>query len=384
MGPRVYPRGSILGEEMKRNLAILAMLALVLIPRSSSSVGEQVVKDAAARDVQVPATVERIICSGAGALRLLTYLHAQHMVIAVDDMEKRRSRFDARPYAFANPRFKDYPLFGEFRGHDNPERILALEPPPQVILKTFASMGYNPVELQDKTGIPVIILEYGDLGKGRHFFYEALRIMGIVVGREERSRKVIHFFESCIRDLQNRTGKISEDRRKTCYVGGIAFKGPHGFQSTEPGYPPFSFVRARNVAYMEVVGGKVLRQSNVAKEKIIEWDPEVLFLDLSTLQMGKDAGGLHELKTDPAYRSLAAVRKGEVYGLLPYNWYAQNFGSILANAYFIGKLLYPDRFRDIDPAKKADEIYYFLVGQPVFGEMKRSFQGLPFERIPLN
>jgi iron complex transport system substrate-binding protein len=122
-------------------------------------------------------------------------------------------------------------------------------------------------------------------------------------------------------------------------------------------------------------------QTNVAKEKIIEWDPEILFLDLSTLQMGDKAGGLFELKTDPAYRTLGAVQRGQVYGVLPYNWYAQNFGSILTDAYFIGKLLYPHRFGDINPEAKADEIYTFLVGKPVFKEMDRMFQGMVFKKI---
>ena len=368
---------------MKKNFFVILALSLVLFPIESFCIEKKVVKDAAGREVLVSTVVERVICSGAGALRLLTYLQGQHMIVAVDGMEKRRPRLDARPYAFANPQFRKYPLFGEFRGYDNPEMILVLSPQPQVIFKTYGSMGYNPEELQDKTGIPVVILEYGDLGKGKRFFYQALRIMGTVVGKEERSEQVIAFFESCIRDLQKRAEGIPENRRKPCYVGGIAFKGPHGFQSTEPGYPPFFFVKAKNLAYKEVMKGKVLRQSNVSKEKIIEWNPEVLFLDLSTLQMGESAGALYELKTDPAYQSLSAVQKGDVYGLLPYNWYTQNLGSILANAYFIGKLLYPDRFQDIDPTAKADEIYTFLVGKAVFGEMRRSFQGLPFERIPL-
>ena len=97
--------------------------------------------------------------------------------------------------------------------------------------------------------------------------------------------------------------------------------------------------------------------------------------------MGDEAGALYELKTDPAYRNLTAVKKGKVYGMLPYNWYAQNFGSILADGYFSGKLLYPEQFRDIDPAAKADEIYTFLVGKPVFGQMDKTFHGMVFKRI---
>ena len=40
----------------------------------------------------------------------------------------RRNELDARPYALANPQFKTMPVFGQFRGQDNPEQILSLSP----------------------------------------------------------------------------------------------------------------------------------------------------------------------------------------------------------------------------------------------------------------
>jgi len=367
---------------MKRSLSAILCLWLLLfaIPGWAAN---RIITDGSGRQVKIPATVERLIASGSGMLRLLTYLQAQNRIVAVDDMEKRRSQFDARPYALANPQFKSYPLFGEFRGHDNPELILALKPQPQVIIKAFSATAYDPVELQQKTGIPVIVVNYGDLGRSRPDLNLALRICGQVVGKENRADEVVAFFDSLIADLRQRTQDIPPDKRPSCFVGGIAQRGPHGFQSTEPGYPPFAFIGAHNLAYDPSMKDKALIHSNIAKEKIVEWDPNILFVDLSTLQMGAGAGALHELKTDPAYRLLTAIKNGKVYGLLPYNWYTQNYGSIFANAYFIGKLLYPDRFSDIDPAAKADEIYTFFVGKPVFRQMDAAFGGLAFKQLLL-
>ena len=171
-------------------------------------------------------------------------------------------------------------------------------------------------------------------------------------------------------------------KNHNAYVGGIAYAGPHGFQSTEPGYPPFRLVNVENLAARDgdTANGGVRA---VSREQLIAWNPDPLFLDLSTLQPGEAAGGLHELRTDPAYRTLAAVRSGRVYGLLPYNWYGQNLESILANAYYIGTLLHPDRFADIDPAAKADEIFAFMVGKPLFAEMNRRFGGHAFRAVGL-
>ncbi|MFW6324699.1 MAG: ABC transporter substrate-binding protein, partial [Desulfovibrionales bacterium] len=206
--------------------------------------------DGLGRHIDVPEENEHVICSGSGCLRLLTYLQAQDMVVGVDDMETRRTRFDARPYAIAHPEYRKLPIFGEFRGHDNPELILTLNPQPHVIFKTYASsMGYNPGELQAKTGIPVVALNYGDLGQLRSELYRSLRLMGRITGKQDRAEKVIAFFEETITELRRRTKDIPEADRPTVFLGGVAFKGPHGFHSTEPTYPPFQFVNAHNLAH---------------------------------------------------------------------------------------------------------------------------------------
>ena len=367
--------------------ALILALSLLIHVSVAEAWGRTIV-DVQGRSNDIPETVRQVICSGAGSLRLLTYLQGQDLAVAVDDIEGRRNQFDARPYALANPHFKDLPIFGEFRGKDNPERILSLPKAPEVILKvvstTQGAAGLQPDKLQDKTGIPVVVLATGNLAAQRAELYASLRLVAQVVGRERRAEELIAFFESTIEDLRRRTADIPEAERPSVYLGGVAYAGPHGFQSTEPTYPPFRFVGAKNLA--DGVNAAVEEQSNttIAKEKIVQWDPEILFLDLSTLQMGEGAGGLHELKTDPAYQGLRAVKSGKVYGLLPYNWYSQNFESILANAYFVGKLLYPHRFADISPEAKADEIYTFMVGKPVFAELNGKFAGLAYKPIPLD
>lgn len=368
---------------MKKIVLLLTALTLALCCAPCIAADTVTVTDGVGRQVTLPANPERVICSGPGCLRYLTYMQAQDRIVAVDDMEARRKTFDAKPYAMANPQFKKFPIFGEFRGHDNPELIISLEPQPQVIFKTFPTMGHDPVELEKKTGIPVVVLNYGDLGKYKANMFASLRTMGKALGKEKRAEEVVAFFENSIADLRKRVADIPESEQKTCFVGGIAHKGPHGFQSTQPHYPPFMYTAAKNVARDPEAKNKG-RHADVAKEKIVEWNPDILFLDLSTLQLQGKASGYWELKNDSAYRQLKAVQQGEVYGVLPYNWYSVNFGSILADAYFVGSVLHPKRFGDIDPAKKADEIYSFLVGKPVFKDMDKSFRNMAFKKIDLS
>jgi iron complex transport system substrate-binding protein len=56
---------------------------------------------------------------------------------------------------------------------------------------------------------------------------------------------------------------------------------------------------------------------------------------------------------------------------------------VFADAYFIGKILYPDRFADVDPVQKADELFSFFVGKPVFSELNSQYGNLGFSQIPV-
>ena len=367
----------------KQKICSLAVVAVLMLAGSLSFTGTvwamQEIKDRAGRSMVLPSRVTRIICSGPGSLRLASYLGAQDLVVAVDDIEHRKRRFDARPYALANPGYRSLPVFGGFRGQDDPEKILGLDPLPQVIFKTYASSGHDPVALERKTGIPVVVLEYGDLGRGRENLFSSLMLMGQILDKNDRAKAVVDFFKSEIAVLSSRTKDITTPKR--CFIGGIAFKGPHGFNSTEPLYPPLEFVNGLNIAGIDLPLGKQVRQTMFSKEKILAMDPEVVFLDLSTMQMGKGQGGLFELQTDPVYQALTAVRNKSVYGLLPYNWYTSNFGSVLADAWYIGKVLYPERFEDIVPEKEADRIYRFLLSAEVFNEMNKKLQNKAFTRV---
>lgn len=86
-------------------------------------------------------------------------------------------------------------------------------------------------------------------------------------------------------------------------------------------------------------------------------------------------------KNPEFYKALSAVEKGELYSQLPYNWYHTNIGTAIADAYYIGKVLYPGQFEDIDPKEKADEIYRSLLGKPLYDRMVKDYGG--FKRLSL-
>ncbi|WP_370273564.1 iron ABC transporter substrate-binding protein [Methanosarcina sp. MSH10X1] len=341
------------------------------------------ITDGFGREVTIPGNAERVVCSGAGCLRYLVYLQAEDYIAGVDSMEKKENEIEGRPYAIANPQLKDYPLIGEAKGKDDPEKIIEVNP--EIILKSSTiGQASDPTAadadaLQGKTGIPVISFPYGSLNneKQRDEMYSSLRMMGDAVGKQERAEEVIDYIDATMHDLESRTADIPESERKTVYIGGVSLSGAHGIISTEPTYAPFLWVNANNVA-----AGVSTEHADVAKEALVAWDPEYIFIDVGTLQLGNE-GAIGELKNDASLAGLSAAKNGKVYGVIPYNFYSTNYESVLANAYFVGKVLYPERFEDIDPEAKADEIYTFFVGKPVFTDLNGQYNNLGFKQIPL-
>jgi len=354
------------------------------VPTTSTKATTLTLKDGFGREVTVPTPVQSVVCSGSGGLRYLVYLQGKDLVVGVDDLEKKDQAIEGRPYALAYAdQFKSLPLIGEYRGKDDPEKIIGIGP--QVIFKTgstgtaYATSAADADKLQGKTGIPVVAFPYGSLRdeKEKAEMYEGLRVMGKVLGKQDRAEEVIAYIEATMKDLEKRTGDIPAAEQKTAYIGGVSSAGAHGIISTEPAYPPFLWVHAKNAA-----AGMGTAHADIAKEALVDWDPEFLFIDVGTIQLDNE-GAIGELKSDPALEGLTAVKEGKVYGVLPYNFYNVNYESVLADAYFVGKVLYPDRFADIDPKQKADEIYTLFVGKPVFPEMNSQYGGLGFSQIPV-
>jgi len=359
-------------------LALMLLVSLLAVPAcmAADATAEKTITDGYGRSVTIPAEPTEVLCSGSGCLRYLTYLGAQDLIVGVDSIEKEPQTMDARGYALLNPQFKDYPLFGEFRGKDDAEKIIGLSP--QFVFK-ISTNGDDGDKLSQKTGIPVVSLPYGSLkdASEEEDMFNTLRIMGDITGKESRAEELITYIKDTIADLESRTKDIPESEQKSAYIGGVSYAGAHGIISTEPAYPPFLWTHVKNAA-----GKMGTQHADVAKEAIVDWDPEYLFMDVGTLQMDGE-GGIGELKTDPSLQGLSAVKDGKVFGVLPYNFYSTNYENVLADAYYIGKTVYPDRFADIDPDKKADEIMTKFLGASPFGDIKSQYKNMGFTQISL-
>ena len=317
------------------------------------------------RIVEVPKNPERIICLGPGSLRLISYLGRVKKVVGVERFEK--SPPVGRAYLWANPELTKLPVIapgGPAGINKEPDLESVLKINPRVIF--IANMEPAKAEaLEKKLKIPVVILSYGGFATFDEVVFESLRLAGKILGAEKRAEEVVAYIENARRDLLKRTETLEEKGKPRVYIGGIGFRGTQGIESTDASYFPLDWVRAKNLAKKIAPKGHLF----VEKEKILAWDPDLVFLD---------AGGLGNIQQDfqkkpEFYHNLKAFRTQKVHVLFPYNWYVTNIDTAIADGYAAGKILYPEFFQDLDPPKKADEIYSFLLGKPVYGQMEKEF-----------
>ena len=193
-------------KKWKHYPALLLSMALILIlaacggntadnaetntDNGSSQANTRTITDSAGRTVEIPETVERIVCVNVGALRYTCYMQAQDLVIGVEDYEKEQSI--SRGYNYVNfELFQDLPVVGN-NGEHYPEEIISADPD-VIVMSAYDDSDAD--SLQEKTGIPVVVVPGSDsmMDEGA---YETFRIMGELYGKEDRAQELIDYMDS--------------------------------------------------------------------------------------------------------------------------------------------------------------------------------------------
>lgn len=335
----------------------------------------QIIKivDTLGREVEIPKNSERFVNVGVGSLRLYTYVGPLDKLVGVEQNETEDQK--GVPYSLLNREyFRTLPIIGLGgpRNAADPEAILVSSP--DVIFNTYATDVASADELQEKTGIPVVVLSYGDVDVFNDDIYYSLNLIGEITGEEERAAEVIDLLKGYHDDLTERASKVSEEDRPRVYVGALGNKGRQGIESTRGDYMLTNILNVTNVADETGQKGSFF----IDKEQLIEWDPDYIFIDTD----GYDLVQEDYNKNPELYDSLTAVKEERLYAQLPYVLLMTNLDTAIADVYNMGKVLYPDEFSDIDPAAKADEIYLNLLGQTFYQEMADDYK--PFGPISLS
>lgn len=385
---------------MKKSALILLMIIVTLsslfafsaCDKDKGTANGKTVTDLLGREVTVPEKINRVVCIGAGSLRLYTYVGDLSKLVGVEDIDGDGKDFNGvlsiRPYKMVNKDlFKSLPSCGKGgpQGSPEAEKILSLNP--DIVFSLYTSDKAAMDDLQQKIGKPVVVLSYGKTEAFDANVKKSIALLGDILNRKERANELLSFISDTETYLSSIGEGIDKDEKKTVYLGCQSNYGTHGIESSSANYSIFDVSKIRNVLdeYVSKTGETFKGyQKSVDWEILVEMNPDRIILD---------AGGLEHLKAQlkekpEIFNRLSAFKNGEIYLQMPYNAYYTNLETAYADAYFDAWVQYHDiapEKLNFDYVEKAREIYTLFLGKDCYddvaAQMYGGFQKLDISKI---
>ncbi|HPE94522.1 MAG TPA: ABC transporter substrate-binding protein [Bacillota bacterium] len=342
------------------------------VSNAESETGEITITDLIGREVTVvPGSYKRVVCIGAGALRMYTYIGDTALLCGVEDIDNtsltnRPKMFDgvARPYLIAfEDVFSALPSCGV--GGPNAqaaeaEKILACDP--DIVIS-----GYEDVEkedaLQSQLGVPVITLKSGSAAVFDEAFMSSMKLLGKLLSEEEKAQALVDFVASERAEIESRTQDIAGEDKPNAYICGLGNWGTTNHLMTTQNYISFTVANVKNA----LTGLESSAVVPIEEEKFVSLGAsmDIVIMDAAAV---KNIKPLYQ-QDSTMFDTCRAWQDKEVYLQMAYNAYYTNFETVLINTWFIAKTVYPDAFEDIDMTEKTNEITQVFLGQELAQKM---------------
>ena len=367
---------------MKRNkLFIISLLALTLCSCNSSSESNSTsinnntnieITDLIGRKNTInPGSYKQVVCIGAGALRLYSYVGDVSFLSGVEDIDNtsltnRPKMFDgvARPYVIAyGDTFSKLPscgVGGPMAQLAEAEKILNCNP--DIVISEYEDVN-KANALQEQLGVPVITLRYGAKGVFDDNIKNSIDLLGKVFNKNEKATALNNYIEAQKEEIFNKTKDIKEEDKKSVYIGGLGNWGTTNQYMTAQNYEPFNVAHIKNVVNDLTKDGI----QEIEKEKFVDLgkDMDIMILDAAAIKNIKPL-----YKEDPTiFDECKAWQNGEVYLQMAYNAYYTNVELALANTWYNAKIVYPEMFEYVDIEDKVNEICAQFLGKKLYSDI---------------
>jgi iron complex transport system substrate-binding protein len=333
---------------------------------------EITITDMIGREVTiVPGSYKRVVCIGAGALRMYSYIGDVSLLAGVEDIDnttaaERPMMFDsvARPYVLAyGETFNTLPscgVGGPMAQTAEAEKILSCNP--DIVISEYEDVEKEDA-LQEQLGVPVITLKAGSKGVFDEAFSGSMALLGKVFGEEEKAADLVAFVEAEAAEITARTADIAQENKPSVYVCGLGNWGTTDHLMTAENYVSFQVANVKNT----LNGLGIQGIGPIEEEKFVELGEQ---MDIIIM----DAAAVKNIKPlyaeDPTmFDTCKAWQNGEVYLEMAYNAYYTNFEIALINTWFIAKTVYPEAFADIDMTAKTNEVTQVFFGMDLADEI---------------
>lgn len=245
----------------------------------------RIVVDQLGREVEIPGKVERIVSSYYITSSLLIALDAEEKMVGIE------MKADTREiYKRAAPEFLDLEAIGSGKTL-NIESIVALDPDLVIIpyrLESFVSQ-------LESLGIPTIVVEPETM----EGFIECVELVGNAIGHEEEANELITYYEEQIEKVTELTEDV--ESKPSVYLSG---SGAPLVTVTGKMYQNDLIKMAGGVNVSEQLQDGYWTQ--ISPEQLLAWNPE------KWLAVGYADYSLEDIKNDPKYAEIAAVKNGDI------------------------------------------------------------------------
>lgn len=339
-------------------------------PANTQPSGEITVTDMIGREVTVtPGSYKKVVCVGAGALRMYCYVADPALLCGVEDIDntalaQRPKMFDgvARPYVIAyGDVFSRLPSCGA--GGPNAqtaeaEKILSCGP--DIVISEYEDVEKEDA-LQEQLGVPVITLKAGSGGVFDEAFSQSMSLLGTIFNTQDKAEALISFVASERAEITRRTADVTD--KPGVYICGLGSWGTTDHLMTAQNYISFDVANVRNVVTDLAAPGI----QPIEEEKFVDLgqDMDIIIMDAAAVKNIKPLYAGDSTMFD----SCKAWQDGEVYLQMAYNAYYTNYETALINTWFIAKTVYPGLFADIDMTEKTNEVTKAFLGQELGEQM---------------
>jgi len=312
-------------------VAIIKALLLVLFFSSSIYAKAIVVKDKLGRKVKVDVPVKR-------AIIIISY----ELIPALDiwDQVVGISRWAEMECDLIKAIFHKHPHLRKPHvgvGTDiNIEAIVKLNP------DLVITWSYSPesIKFLEERAIKTIAIWPKSLSE----FYDVVILYGRLFGKEKRARQTVEEIEKMLQMIKRRVSGI-RCKKKVLYLSGRQTRvgGGKGIMND----------MIRICGAINPAAGIKKETYDVSIEKIIEWNPDCIFI------WGCAGYDEKDILNSAQWRCIKAVKEKNVFKLPRWSTWSPRIAPI---ALWMAIRIYPERFTDIDYEKEADRFYKKVFG----------------------
>jgi len=242
-----------------------------------------------------------------------------------------------------------------------PEQIAATIPDAVVLKSYLAETLGKPLEV---LGLPVIYVDF----ETPEQYERDLKTLGQLFQDETRAQKVAEFYRTRVDGITQKISGLKEEQKPKVLL--LYYSNKDGTVAFN--VPPMSWMQTIMV---QTAGGvPVWKDANLGKgwtkvnlEQIAAWDADQIFI-VSYFKPVNEV--VNELKADPQWQSLRAVKESKLYGFAGdmLSWDQADARWILGLTWLASKL-HPNLFSDVNIQQEAQTFF-----TEMFGVSEVSFQ----------